>query len=70
MKNETELTLVILDCFSKHGSSLSLTDLCSKTKVPKARVKRIVSVLEKRGYLTKTEGTSEYVLGKKFLTLD
>jgi len=69
MKSEAELTLLILDCYLKYGPSLSVKDLCIKTKVSKKKIKYILSVLEKRGYLTKTKDTDEYSLSRKIAML-
>jgi DNA-binding IclR family transcriptional regulator len=40
-----------------------------KIKIPKKKVRYILSVLEKRGYLTKDEGTDKYILSKKIAML-
>ncbi|MCK4325389.1 MarR family transcriptional regulator [bacterium] len=69
MKNEAELTLTILGCYLKDGPVLSLKDLCVKTRVPEQRIKHILSILEKRGYLTKAKNTDEYILTKKIVML-
>jgi len=69
MKSEAELTLLILDCYLKYGPSLSVKDLCRKAKVSKKKIKYIMSVLEKRGYLTKTKDADEYNLSRKIVML-
>lgn len=69
MKSEAELTLMVLECYLKHGLSLSIKNLCAKTKISEKKIKHILSVLEKRGYLTKTKDTDEYILSKKIAML-
>jgi DNA-binding IclR family transcriptional regulator len=69
MKNEVELTLTILECYLKYGPSISIEDLCLKTKVSKKRIKRVLSVLENRGYITKGKDSNEYMLSRKIAML-
>jgi len=69
MKNEVELTLTILECCLKYGPSISIEDLCLKTKVSKKRIKRVLSVLENRGYITKGKDGNEYMLSRKIAML-
>jgi len=69
MKNEVELTLTILECCLKYGPSISIEDLCLKTKVSKKRIKRVLSVLENRGYITKGKDSNEYMLSRKIAML-
>jgi len=69
MKSETELTLSILECYLKHGPSLSIKDLRIKTKVSQRKIKYIFSVLEKRGYLTKVKDRDKYILTRKIAML-
>lgn len=69
MKSEAELTLLVLECFLKYGPSLSVKDLCIKTKVSEKKIKYILSVLEKRGYLTKAKTTDASMLTKKIAML-
>ncbi len=69
MKNEVELTLIILECCLKNGSSITIKDLYLKTKVSKKRIKCVLSVLEKRGYLTKGKDSNEYMLSRKIAML-
>ena len=69
LKNEAESTLVVLECYLKHGPSLAVKDLCIKTKVSQKKIKYILSVLEKRGYLKKAKNTDEYMLTKKIAML-
>lgn len=69
MKNEAELTLIVLECYSRYSLSFSIKDLYKKTKIPKKILKDILSVLEKRGYVVKTQNTDEYVLNKKIVML-
>jgi len=40
-----------------------------KIKAPEKKVRYILSVLEKRGYLTKNEVTDGYILSKKIAML-
>ena len=69
MKSEAESTLLILECYLKHGPFLSIKDLCVKTKVSEKKIKDILSVLEKRGYLAKVEEGEGYKLSKKIAML-
>lgn len=69
MKSESELTLMVLECYLKHGPLLSIKDLCVKTDISKKKIKHILSVLEKREYLTKSKNIDEYELGKKIAML-
>ncbi|MBL7132228.1 MAG: hypothetical protein ISS45_12655 [Candidatus Omnitrophica bacterium] len=69
MKSEAELTLSILECYLKHGPSLSIKDLRIKTKISQRKIKYILSVLKKRGYLTKAKDTDAYILSKKITML-
>ena len=69
MKSEAELTLLVLECYLKYGPSLSTKDLCIRIKVSEKKIKYILSVLEKRGYLTKAKNTKEYILSKKIAML-
>ena len=69
MKNEVELTLTILKCCLKYGPSITIKDLCLKTKVSKKRMKYVLSVLEKREYITKGKDEDEYMLSGKIAML-
>jgi len=69
MRNEVELTLKILECYLKHGLSLSIKDLCIKTKASEREIRYILQVLEKRGYLLRNKSTNEYTLSKKIAML-
>jgi len=69
MKNEVELTLTILECCLKYGPSITIRDLCLKTKVSKKKIKCVLSVLEKRGYIAKGKDSNEYMLSRKITLL-
>lgn len=69
MKSEAELTLLILECYLKHGPSLSIKGLRIKTKASGKNIEYILSILEKRGYLTKAKDTDEYILSRKIVML-
>ena len=69
MKNEIELTLTILESCLKYGPSITIKDLCLKTKVSKNRIKCVLSVLEKRGYVTKGKDSNEYMLSRSIAML-
>lgn len=69
LKSEAELTLQILECYLRYGPSLSIKNLRMKIKVPEEKVRYILSVLEKRGYLTKDKGADKYILSKKIVML-
>lgn len=60
---------MILESYLKYGPLLSLKDLCVKTKAPEKIIKNILSILEKRGYLTKIKDTDKYTLTKKIVML-
>lgn len=68
VKSEAELTLLVLECFLKHAP-LSIEDLRIKIKTSEKKIKSILSVLEKRGYLTETKDTGKYILSKKVAML-
>ena len=61
--------LDILESCLKHGPSLTIKDLCLKTKVSKKRIKCVLSVLEKRGYVTKGKDSNEYMLSRNIAML-
>lgn len=69
MKNEAELTLVVLECCLKYGPYITIKDLCLKTRVSKKRIECVLSVLEKRGYITKGKGDDKYMLSGKIAML-
>ena len=69
MKSEAELTLSILECYLKHGPSLSIKVLRIKTKISEKNIKHILSILEKREYLIKAKNRNEYILSKKITML-
>ena len=69
MKSEAELTLLVLECYLKHGPFLSTKDLCIKTKVSEKKIKCILLILKKRGYLIKAKNGNEYKLSKKIAML-
>ena len=68
MKSEAELTLQILECYLRYGPSLSIKNLCMKIKAPEKKVRYILSVLEKRGYIAKGKD-NEYMLSRKIAML-
>ena len=69
LKSEAELTLTILECCLKFGPSVTIENLCLKTKVSKKRIKCVLSALEKRGYITKGKDSNEYMLSRKIALL-
>ena len=69
MTNEVELTLTILESCLKFGPSVTIENLCLKTKVSKKRIKCVLSALEKRGYIIKGKDSNEYVLSRKIVLL-
>ena len=69
MKNEAELTLIVLECYLKDGPSLLIKDLRLKTSISEKKIRYILSVLERRGYLTKTKDTEEYTLSRNIAML-
>ena len=69
MRNEAELVLMVLECYLKHGPSLSIKELCAKTNISEKRINRILSVLEKREYLAKSKDAGKYMLTKKIAML-
>ncbi len=69
MKSEAELTLIVLECYVKEGPSLSIKDLCLKTKISEKRIRDILLVLVKRGYLAKGKDTDVYTLSRKVTML-
>lgn len=69
MKNETESTLIILECFLKYEPFLSPKDLKVKINLSEKKIRSTLSVLEKRGYLVKVKGTDSYRLSRKITML-
>ena len=69
MKNEVELTLTILECCLKFGPSVTIEDLCLKAKVSKKKIKCVLSVLVKRGYMTEGKDSNKYMLSRKIVLL-
>ncbi len=69
MKNEVGLTLTILECCLKFGPSITIEDLCLKAKVSKKKIKCVLSVLVKRGYITEGKDSNEYMLSRKIALL-
>ena len=69
MKSEAELTLIVLECYLKGRPLLSIEDLCLKTGISGKKIRYILSVLERRGYLTKAKDAEEYALSRKIAML-
>jgi len=69
LKSEAELTLMTLECLLKHGPSLSIKDLCREINISEKKIKYILSVLGKRGYLAKAKDSDEYMLTEKISML-
>ena len=69
MKNEAELTLTILECCLKFRSPVTIEDLCLKAKGSKRKIKCVLSVLIKRGYITEGKDSNEYMLSRKIALL-
>jgi predicted transcriptional regulator of viral defense system len=69
MKNEAELTLQVLECYLKSGPIVSVKDLRVKIGVSEKKIKYILSVLEKRGYLAKVKKRDGYRLSEKIVML-
>lgn len=69
MKSEAELTLMVLECFLKHGPSLSIKDLCREIDISEKKIKYILSVLGEKGYLAKAKNADEYMLTEKISML-
>jgi DNA-binding IclR family transcriptional regulator len=55
--------LDILDTFSLHKSQLTLTEIAARGDLPLSTAKRLVSVLEKRGFLEQVPETDTYRIG-------
>jgi IclR family KDG regulon transcriptional repressor len=60
-------TFDILELFLKDNYTLSVTEISSILKLNKTTVSRILSKLEKRGYLRQVEKRGKFVLGTIFL---
>jgi IclR family KDG regulon transcriptional repressor len=60
-------TFDILELFSKGNSTLSVTEISKILNLNKTTVSRILSKLEKRGYLRQVEKRGKFVLGTIFL---
>ena len=69
MKNDVELTLTILECCFKFGPSITIEDLCLRAKVSNKKVKCVLAVLVKRGYITEGKDSNEYMLSRKIALL-
>lgn len=69
MRSEAELTLMVLECYLKHGPALSIQDLCTTTNISEKKMKYILSILEKRKYVRRSKNTDEYTLSNKIAML-
>ena len=69
MKNGSELVLTILQCYVRRGACLSTKELCAKTGAPRETIKRVLEVLERRGYVSRAAGGDEYTLNSKVAML-
>ncbi len=58
-----ERAIDILDCFSPDESEFTLTGLSKRIGLAPSTTSRIVSTLEKRGYLARNPETQRYALG-------
>lgn len=58
-----------LQCFTPDAPSLPLTDIAEKLGIPKGSAYRLVSTLEKLGFIEQDPGTKQYRLGVKVLAL-
>ncbi|MEW6664525.1 MAG: IclR family transcriptional regulator [Thermodesulfobacteriota bacterium] len=61
--------LDILDCFSFQTRSLSLAELASKAGLNKTTAKRLISNLNRRGYLQQDADSKSYQLGMRLFEL-
>lgn len=55
--------LDILDAFSLHKSQLTLTEIAESGDLPLSTAKRLVSVLEERGFLEQVPDSDDYRIG-------
>ena len=64
-----ERALDILECFSFQNRELSLTDLVKRTGLNKTTVKRLISNLTARGYLSQNPRSKIYQLGMRLFEM-
>jgi DNA-binding IclR family transcriptional regulator len=60
-----ERALDILDCFASGQLELSLTELSKRIGLAMSTTSRLVTTLEKKGYLSRSRDTQRYTLGPK-----
>jgi len=61
--------LTILDLFTEHRPALSLTEISRATGIDTATCHRMLKVLERHGYVSKSPATKHYRLGATVLRL-
>lgn len=62
-----ERALDILDCFGPEQLELSLTDLSRRINLAMSTTSRLVSTLERRGYLARSRESQHYSLGPRIV---
>jgi DNA-binding IclR family transcriptional regulator len=61
--NSLERAFTILRCFTLAKPELSLVDICEKTQLPKPTVFRLLAVMEKERFVTRTHEGQRYRIG-------
>ena len=61
--------LSLLRAFSEGDSGMSLTELSTRTGLSKATAHRMLSVLEREGFVVRSDETSEFQLGPEMIVL-
>jgi DNA-binding IclR family transcriptional regulator len=61
--------LVVLSCFTLEAPELSLIEICSQTKLPKATVHRLLATLAQSKFIVQDPATSKYRLGYKLMMM-
>lgn len=64
-----ERAMKILNCFSQETPQLGITELSKKLKVSKSTIHRLVTSMQKEGFIMQDEATQQYRLGFKILHL-
>jgi len=61
--------LDILLCFNRNESTLTLSQIAQRVRLPKSTVHRLLATLERKGFLRRIEEDGSYRLGWKLLEL-
>lgn len=64
-----ERAMAILNCFSLENPELGITELSKKLNVSKSTIHRLITSMQKHGFITQDKTTQRYKLGFGFLRL-